>query len=179
MKIWQHFKTITNHKILVMKGCFRLGLYWQGIMHDMSKYSPSEFGIGVKYYQGDRSPNNAEREEKGYSEAWLHHKGRNKHHFEYWIDYSPKEGEGVVPAKMPIKYVAEMFVDRVSASKNYNIGNYTDDMPLNYYKKGKSHIWIHEDTGRLLEKLLTMLAQEGEDRTFDYIKKEMLKQKDY
>ena len=87
-KAWRHFKTITGHKILVMKNCFRVGLFRQGLMHDLSKYSPVEFGTGVKYYQGDRSPNAAEREEKGYSEAWLHHKGRNKHHFEYWIDFS-------------------------------------------------------------------------------------------
>lgn len=82
-----HFKTITEHKMLVMEHCFKLGLYRQGLMHDMSKYMPVEFLVGAKYYQGNRSPNNAEREEKGYSASWLHHKGRNKHHFEYWIDY--------------------------------------------------------------------------------------------
>ena len=87
MKVWKHFCTITHHKILVMKHCFRIGLYWQGLMHDMSKYSPAEFIPGCRYYQGYRSPNNAEREAKGYSSAWLHHKGRNKHHYEYWIDY--------------------------------------------------------------------------------------------
>ena len=80
-----HFKTITRHKILVAKGCFKLGLYYQGIMHDMSKYSPTEFLAGAKYYQGTASPNNAERMDKGISTAWLHHKGRNRHHFEYWI----------------------------------------------------------------------------------------------
>ena len=62
-----HFKTITRHKILVAKGCFKLGLYYQGIMHDMSKYSPTEFLVGVKYYQGTASPNNAERMEEGIS----------------------------------------------------------------------------------------------------------------
>ena len=84
----KHFKTITHHKILVAKGCFRVGLYRQGLLHDMSKYSPSEFLVGCKYYQGFRSPNDAERRAKGYSSAWLHHKGRNKHHFDYWLDYS-------------------------------------------------------------------------------------------
>ena len=88
MRPISHFITITHHKILVMQGCFKVGLYWQGLMHDLSKYEPSEFWVGAKYYQGTRSPNNAEREEKGYSGAWLHHKGRNKHHYEYWIDYS-------------------------------------------------------------------------------------------
>ena len=78
MNIWKHFKTITHHKILVAKGCFKVGLYKQGLLHDMSKYSPTEFWVGAKYYQGTRSPNNAEREDIGYSSAWLHHKGRNK-----------------------------------------------------------------------------------------------------
>ena len=83
---WRHFKTITTHRILVMQGCFKMGLYWQGLTHDLSKYSPTEFMTGVRYYQGNKSPNAAEREEKGYSEAWLHHKGRNRHHYEYWTD---------------------------------------------------------------------------------------------
>ena len=86
MKAWQHFKTITYHKWLVLCGCFRVGLYRQGIAHDLSKYSPTEFRAGAAYFQGTRSPNTAEREAKGYSEAWMHHKGRNRHHYEYWTD---------------------------------------------------------------------------------------------
>lgn len=85
MHVLAHFKTITYHKYLVMKGCFAVGLYRQGLLHDMSKYSPTEFLVGAIYYQGDRSPNNAEREYRGYSSSWLHHKGRNKHHYEYWV----------------------------------------------------------------------------------------------
>ena len=107
MHIWKHFKTITYHKWLVMKGCFAVGLYWQGFLHDLSKYMPSEFLVGAKYYQGTQSPNNAERLEKGYSSAWLHHKGRNKHHYEYWLDYSSHIGQGIIPAKMP-EFVLEM-----------------------------------------------------------------------
>lgn len=93
MKAWKHFCTINHHKHLVMKGCFAVGLYKQGLLHDLSKYTPTEFLVGCKYYQGTMSPNNAERKDKGYSSAWLHHKGRNKHHMEYWIDYGvPDEG---------------------------------------------------------------------------------------
>ena len=88
INILRHFHTITEHKIVVARHCFRVGMYWQGLTHDLSKYSPTEFWPGCRYYQGYRSPNNAEREQKGYSSAWLHHKGRNKHHYEYWIDYS-------------------------------------------------------------------------------------------
>ena len=95
--------------------CFRLGLYYQGLTHDLSKYSPSEFWRGVKYYQGYRSPNDAERRENGVSLAWLHHKGRNRHHFEYWIDYCIGDNGKVYMGgcKMPLRYVAEMFCDRI------------------------------------------------------------------
>lgn len=172
--IWKHFKTITHHKLMVMKGCFSVGLYRQGLLHDLSKYMPSEFLVGARYYQGTQSPNNAERRDKGYSSAWLHHKGRNKHHYEYWMDYSAHAGKGIIPARMPERYVVEMFIDRIAASKNYNGKAYTDDMPLKYYLNGNPGGYMHKDTRRLLEKLLRMLAEKGEARTFAYIRKRIL-----
>ncbi len=174
MKFFSHFKTITDHKILVMIGCFKLGLYKQGLLHDLSKYSIQEFSVGCKYYQGNRSPNNAEREIHGYSSAWLHHKGRNKHHYEYWIDYDLKSETQLVGMRMPDKYVVEMFVDRIAASKNYEKSNYTDKSPWNYYEKGKGHYVIHKEVEVLLEKLLVMLAERGEKFTFEYIKEYIL-----
>lgn len=177
-KAWKHFKTITHHKLLVMQGCFRVGLYRQGLLHDLSKYSPSEFLVGVRYYQGDRSPNNAEREALGYSSAWLHHKGRNKHHYEYWIDYSNKEiPGGMAPAPMPTRYVVEMFMDRIAACKIYHGSSYTDRDPLEYYESGKTPPPIHPKTKRLLEHLLRMLAERGEEETFRYIRSKILKKK--
>lgn len=172
MNAWKHFKTITYHRYLVMRGCFKLGLYWQGLTHDLSKYSPSEFFVGVKYYQGTRSPNNAEREAIGYSSAWLHHKGRNKHHYEYWLDYSPTSEEGcvILPAPMPDRYIAEMFADRIAASKVYNGADYRDDSPLKYYLLGRGNAPLHPYTREMLEKLLYMLAEKGEKETFSYLR---------
>lgn len=177
MKAWKHFCTITHHKILVMKGCFKIGLYWQGLLHDMSKYTPTEFFVGCRYYQGNRSPNNAEREETGYSAAWLHHKGRNKHHYEYWLDYGIGKGEGIIGMKMPVRYVAEMFIDRISASKTYQKEKYKDSHPLEYYERGAARLgnMIHPDTAALLHRLLQMLAAEGEEKTFAYIRRVVLK----
>lgn len=175
MKAWQHLKTILHHKSLVRKGCFKVGLYRQGLFHDMSKYMPTEFFVGCKYYQGNRSPNNAERTEKGYSAAWLHHKGRNKHHLEYWIDYSP-ENKGLMSGmRMPEKYVVEMFIDRMSASKNYEKDKYTDQSPLSYYRQGKEHYMMHKETKALLEELLQMLADKGEETVYTYIRSIILK----
>lgn len=169
-----HLKTINRHKWLVMKYCFRLGLYWQGLCHDLSKYLPSEFLVGIKYYIGTESPNSVQRKVTGISTAWLHHKGRNKHHFEYWMDYSANPDEGIVGMKMPIKYVAEMFCDRLAASKNYRGDLYTPSHPLEYFQKDCHRMIIHPETAELLEKLLVMLKDEGEDATFSYIKKELL-----
>ena len=103
MDFWRHLKTVQRHRHLVRQYCFRLGLYWQGLTHDLSKFSPVEFWAGVKYFQGDRSPNDAQRRDKGYSASWMHHKGRNRHHFEYWTDYGVS-GEGIIGVEMPKKY---------------------------------------------------------------------------
>ncbi len=182
MNAIKHFCTITKHKNLVMAGCFKIGLYRQGLLHDLSKYGPTEFLVGCKYYKGYMSPNNAERASTGVSTAWLHHKGRNKHHLEYWIDYGAAEDseeahKGMQGMKMPIKYVAEMFIDRVSASKNYQKDRYTDRGPWDYYQKGKDAYLIHPDTESLLEYLLVMLAVKGEKETFAFVKNELLKGK--
>ncbi len=173
MHFWAHLKTVNHHRFLVMKYCFRLGLYWQGLTHDLSKYSPQEFWVGVKYYQGDHSPNDAERRDKGYSSSWLHHKGRNRHHLEYWTDYGGKDG-GIVAVEMPIKYVAEMFCDRLAASRTYHPDDSTNDGPYLFFLKTKQHAMIHPNTCALLESMVVKLKDEGEDAAFSYIRHDIL-----
>ena len=143
-KFMGHLKTVCRHRYLVMKGCFRVGLYRQGLLHDLSKFAPTEFMVGARYWQGNRSPNNAEREEMGYSASWLHHKGRNRHHFEYWVDYNLRGEAGsgpVIPVKMP----------------------------------GRVIEFMHPETAALLHMLLRMLAEEGEDKTFAYVRRHLHK----
>lgn len=166
---FKHFVTITKHRHLVMKHCKKAGILRQGLLHDLSKYSLAEFIPGARFYSGSRSPNESERKANGYSLAWMHHKGRNKHHFEYWVDYNinTKKNE---PVEMPVKYVAEMFCDRVAASKIYNPEGYNDSFPLDYFIKGKGKRAINPNTSQLLESLLVMLKDEGEEKTFAYIK---------
>lgn len=155
---------------MVIRHCAKAGILWQGLFHDLSKYSPTEFLTGVKFYLGDRSPNEGERSSHGYSVAWMHHKGRNKHHFEYWTDYDTVT-KIMSPVKMPMRYVKEMFCDRVAASKTYNGENYTDSQPLEYFLRSKGKRMIHPETSDFLEKLLTMLRDNGEEKTFEYLKK--------
>lgn len=181
-----HFRTITHHKILVTKMCMRVGLYKQGLLHDLSKYHPIEFLPGVRYYQGNRSPISKEKEQNGMSEGWLHHKGKNAHHFEYWIDYrfglfSSKDGKRKKPSlcgmKMAKRYVAEMVIDRVCASKNYQKENYTDRSALDYYMKGREAMLVDPETDYLARYLLTMLASRGEEYFLNYMKNRLLRHK--
>ena len=134
-----HLNTIMRHRRKVILHCAKAGILYRGLLHDLSKYSPTEFIPGVRHFIGTRSPNEGERTLKGYSEAWMHHKGRNRHHFEYWTDYNP-ETKVVSPVKMPVVFVKEMFCDRVAASKVYQGKNYTDEHPYKYFAPGKSSV---------------------------------------
>lgn len=107
-----HLKTVFRHKFWVFIYCCKAGMPLRGLAHDMSKFSPTEFFEGVKYYQGTRSPIDKCKEERGYSLAWLHHKGRNPHHYEYWID----EGKAIT---MPFKYACELVCDYMGAGRAY------------------------------------------------------------
>ena len=164
-----HFRVITRHRHQVIKHCFKAGIGRQGLLHDLSKYSPAEFVSGARYYQGTRSPNERERELLGYSPAWLHHKGRNRHHFEYWNDLNPAN-KLYEPVKMPLRYVKEMFCDRVAASKIYQGEKYEDAHPHNYFLRGNARAKMHPETADLLESWLVMLKDEGEQKTFAHIK---------
>lgn len=166
-----HLNTVLTHKKTVLYHAIRIGIPYRGFMHDMSKFSPAEFIPCVKHYtDGKRSPNEHERSINGYSKAWMHHKGRNKHHFEYWTDYNPVFRK-VAPVKMEYEYVLEMFCDRVAASKVYQGKNYTDNHPIEYFMRGKPNRMIHQETSDAIESLLTMLSRKGEKFTLSYIKK--------
>ena len=171
-----HFITITRHRHLVIYHCFKAGIPWQGLRHDLSKYSPTEFFAGAKYYLGDRSPTEAERKDIGCSLAWMHHKGRNRHHFEYWTDYNIKT-KRMEPVKMPLRYVKEMFCDRVAAGKIYQGKNYTDNNPIDYFMRGNAKTAMHPDTARLLEKWLRTVQTDGENAAFRQIRQ--TKEEDY
>ncbi len=175
---WKHFKTVTYHRWLVFKGCLRVGLIWQGLVHDLSKYSITEFRSGVRYYQGNRSPNTAEREEKGYSGAWIHHKGRNRHHYEYWTDLN-RQTRRYEAVPMPRKYLVEMVMDRRAACMVYQGKNYKPGSALEYLENSLERLLMHPQTKQELEYILTMLRDEGEEVTFRYLRKSVLKGKPF
>ena len=160
-RFFGHLRTVNRHRRMVRRLCFKCGLYWQGLTHDLSKYSPVEFWNGVKYYTGTHSPHIEERATRGYSEAWLHHKGRNKHHAEYWQDIC-EDGE-THPITMHERYFVEMICDRVAASMIYLGDKYTDYSPLEYYDSHIDENQFNDMTRYQLVRCLNIIACNGFD----------------
>lgn len=177
--LWGHLRTITRHKLLVTLYCFKVGLVRQGLLHDLSKYAPAEFWRGARYFQGDRSPNSAERAHRGVTEAWLHHKGRNRHHFEYWVDIRGNGDARMEGKPMPTRYVVEMLCDRIAASRVYQGAAYTDASPLEYFLREGSAgaLPIHPATAALLQVMLERLARDGERATLGWVRRDIVRPK--
>lgn len=153
--IIKHFKTICKHKYYVGKYCFMAGIPLRGIKHDLSKFSPIEFFESAKHYQGNRSPVDACKEINGYSKAWLHHKGRNSHHYEYYVDNLDHGGQGI---QMPFKDACELICDYLGAGRAYMGKDFSFTAEYNWWlKKQKSSLVIHPQTKAFIEKVLFYL----------------------
>lgn len=157
-----HFCTVTKHKWIVFKLCCRAGIPWRGFVHDLSKFSPTEFIESAKFYQGGkRSPIPAAREKNGYSKAWLHHKGRNKHHVEYWVDERAPEKYPIIP----YKYTIEMICDSLSAGIVYYGKNWTNNSELEYWEKHKNIVLTNDRIKNLLTEVYTQVSIQGINKT--------------
>lgn len=153
-----HLFLVSRHKWRVFVNCTKCGLVWRGLTHDLSKFSPTEFFESVKYYQGDRSPIGACRRATGMSNAWLHHKGRNKHHIEYWTD-----PECEVQPLMPCKYAVECVCDKLAATRVYAGKNYSTDLPMLHWKKYGCKVNGNPLTMAFVEAVFTDVQLHGED----------------
>ena len=154
---FKHLKVVTKHRYLVFKHCVKCGLFFRGLVHDLSKFSWVEFSESVKYFKGTGSPISKCREENGYSLCWLHHKGRNKHHIEYWYD-----NENKTQMHMPYKYAVECVCDKLAAAKTYNGKNYTPKENLNYWLKKKDIYQTSEETKEFFTKVFSDLCEKKE-----------------
>ena len=167
--IFKHFILVNHHKWIVFKLCCRIGQPWRGLVHDLSKFSPTEFGESVKYYVGNYSPINEAKKDKGYSKAWLHHKGRNKHHSEYWVDHTAPDITPIIP----YKYTMEMICDKLAAGIVYEGKNWTKEFELNYWMKEKEYTEINPKIANFVTAVLTKVAKDGIKKTLN--KKDMKK----
>lgn len=155
-KYIKHLCVVLRHKWFVMLECVKAGLIWQGIAHDMSKFGIAEFAASARYFQGDKSPIEAEKAKNGYSLAWQHHMGRNKHHWQYWIDY--EQGKMVL-IPMPAKYLVEMLCDWVGASKAYNAGSWTPLTLTNWLRGNFPNMHLHASTRMYIERFQSQVEK--------------------
>ena len=165
-KYWEHFKTISKHKILVGYYCCKAGQIKRGLLHDNSKFGPTEFFSSARYFQGTGSPIDKEKAEKGYSLAWQHHKGHNPHHWEWWIDNIGTRKN--TPLKVPYPYVVEMLCDWIGAGKTYSKTKWTQNEPYEYYLKVRGERIIHPRTEKIIIYLLEIIRDQGL-KTFCYV----------
>lgn len=157
-KSYKHLQTICRHKMYVAKYCFMCGLYWQGLIHDLSKFSFTEFSESVKYYTGTQSPIIACKQANGYSLSWFHHRGRNKHHWAYWVD---DFDQGMIPKKMPFKYALEMACDFLGAGEAYSPETFSIESEIAWWRHHREIDVIHKDTVKLLDILFTAMHRYG------------------
>lgn len=163
-----HLETIRKHRKYVRKACFKMGITWLGIIHDLSKYSLVELSI-ARYYTGKGSPHEECRRQTGYSKSWPHHKYKNKHHWQYWLDDA--EDGGFIGIKMPYKYVIEMFCDLIGAGKAYNKERWTSHAPLDYWNnKCEGKRIMHPTSEFMVKKLLLMMDELGEKQFYIWYK---------
>ena len=155
-----HFMVITRHKWVVFKLCCKVGQPWRGLVHDLSKYSPTEFWEGVKYFNGKHSPITDAKKDKGYSQAWLHHKGRNKHHTDYWVDLSAPDKTPIIP----YQYVAEMLCDKLAAGMVYKGKDWTKEYELDYWLNERDKTLVNDQVESLITEFLTQVSKDGIDK---------------
>lgn len=163
IKFFKHLHLINKHKWYVFKLCFKAGIPFRGLVHDLSKYSPTEFFESVKYFNGNHSPIVESKKENGYSKAWLHHKGRNKHHFEYWIDLNAPDKTPIIP----YKYTVEMICDTLAAGIVYKGKNWYPKYQLEYFNNRKDKAYINEKIKKVLEETYKEVALNGINKTIN------------
>ena len=158
--LFKHLKVVLKHKHYVLINSFHLGIPLQGIVHDLSKYSPTEFWEGVKYFNGKHSPITDCKKTEGYSKAWLHHKGRNKHHTDYWVDLSAPDKTPIIP----YQYVAEMLCDKLAAGLIYKGKEWTKGYELEYWVNERDKTLVNDQVENLITDFFTQVSQVGIDR---------------
>lgn len=167
---WLHLRKIQTHRKWVRHYCFGIGLYKQGLLHDLSKYSPTEFFESVKYYQGTSSPIDASKAENGYSMAWFHHRGRNLHHHVMWIDNFDETGG--TPILMPYKYFAEMICDYLAAGRAYMGNTFTFSSEYKWWqKKREKGLAMPENQMKMIDFIFKQLAKHEQQYSTAWVEK--------
>jgi len=144
----KYFKAVMRHKWFVFLECCKLGIPLLGIIHDLSKFTLSEWRGYARYFYGKRTPS----VEFDFDRAWLHHQHRNKHHWQRWLltlDSVRSDGKFIAMI-MPEKYQREMLADWRGAGRAYGNPD-TKDWYLNNRNKMTlncvTRTWIEQQLG--------------------------------
>ena len=154
-KILSHWKTVRLHRKWVRHYCFLAGIPWRGIKHDLSKYSPIEFIESARYYIGTSSPINEAKKIQGVSYAWLHHKGRNTHHYEYWMD---NFDDGGIARPMPMNDFVELVCDYLAAGQAYQRELFTYSNEYKWWLNKKEKCAMNKKNKNMLDIIFSDLA---------------------
>jgi len=152
----KYLKYVLVHKWHVFLACRKLGITWLGIIHDMDKFYPDEFGPYARYFKGKIDKG---RSGKGYYKpydtgdaefdfAWFLHQKRNKHHWQWWV--MPKDMEDVKLLEIPDKYIKEMVADWIGANKAQK----STGTPVDWYMENRHKLQLHPETAKKVEDLL-------------------------
>lgn len=160
MKYLKYINYVLRHKWYVGVECFKKGLFWRGLVHDLSKFRPSELFPYTNFFFGKHDGmfgKNSPRDKTGYykpvdtgdsafDNAWFCHQKRNKHHWQYWT--IPDEAK-VKPLEIPEKYVDEMMCDWIGAAKAQKAGSI-----VKWWLANKDKMVYHPDTINYIERKL-------------------------
>lgn len=164
-KIFGHLKTIHTHRKWVRHYCFLAGIPWRGLTHDLSKYSPVEFWESVKFWCSTRSPIEIAKENQGYSLAWLHHRGHNRHHWEYWYDDFEKGG---IARLIPKKDFTELVCDYLGAAHAYEKQGFSFAHELHWWKTKRDKVKMNKLNIKMLDMIFSSFAEmEMQDEVYD------------
>ena len=150
---------LLRHKWYVFVECCKMGMPIMGILHDWSKFRPSEFIPYAKHFFGPGRSIHTGRNKQGYykptntgdpafDRAWFWHAKRNKHHWQYWC--VPEAGQEAIPQDIPLKYIKEMVCDWHGAAKAQNSQSTVEE----WYKANKNKMIMSIRTRETLESFL-------------------------
>lgn len=169
MKIFKHLWVVIKHKHNVLKYATKLGIFWTGLVHDLSKFTPTEFLRSAKYFDGRKSPTIVERKDNAnFSYICVAHTGRNKHHWQYWVDYTRDD---IVVNPIPFRHALEYVADILSASKVYNPKDFTLMVAHDYFKEHSKTYLMHPAT----KEFILWCIKESYDFGFKAVKKKITK----
>lgn len=152
----KYLSYVLRHKWFVFLAACRLGIPWRGLVHDLSKFRPSEWFPYVEHFHGRKAK--PWRDSTGYYKptdtgdpafdfAWFLHQKRNQHHWQWWT--LPEDGGGLKVLPMSDACRREMLADWRGAGRAQGKPD-----TLTWYAKNREKMTLHPDARAWIEQQL-------------------------